>query len=447
MNKRVHNFIVPLVFFYLSGCVFGLDNGLGLTPPMGWMHWQRFRCLIDCDNYPDECISEKLFRSIADRMVEDGYLAAGYEYVMIDDCWASKKRNGNGKLEADPQRFPSGIKNLSDYVSNLGYPGSKDHLQVDADTFAEWGVDYLKLDGCHIDYTKIEIGYIEMQKHLNKTGRPIMFSCSWPDYQEEQGMKVMLHPWYPKHSTYLGYSLFLNECYTVNLIITNVEMFQSNYTALQQTCNLWRNWKDIEDEWASVTGIVDWFAENQDRLAPFAGPGHWNDPDMLIIGDYGLSYEQSKAQMAIWAIMAAPLIMSVDLRTIEPKFRDILLNKDIIAVNQDRLGIQGRFILRKDKIDIWTKPVLPKEEGGHSYAIALMSRRVDGYPYRLNFTMAELGIKNPNGFILKDLYKKDAPLQEINDSESIIIRIKPSGGEILLATAKPSSTPATVEGI
>nr|CAH7752863.1 unnamed protein product [Callosobruchus chinensis] len=380
MNKRVHNFIVPLVFFYLSGCVFGLDNGLGLTPPMGWMHWQRFRCLIDCDNYPDECISEKLFRSIADRMVEDGYLAAGYEYVMIDDCWASKKRNGNGKLEADPQRFPSGIKNLSDYIHGkglkfgiygdygtytcAGYPGSKDHLQVDADTFAEWGVDYLKLDGCHIDYTKIEIGYIEMQKHLNKTGRPIMFSCSWPDYQEEQGM-------------------------------------QSNYTALQQTCNLWRNWKDIEDEWASVTGIVDWFAENQDRLAPFAGPGHWNDPDMLIIGDYGLSYEQSKAQMAIWAIMAAPLIMSVDLRTIEPKFRDILLNKDIIAVNQDRLGIQGKFILRKDKVDIWTKPVLPKEEGGHSYAIALMSRRVDGYPYRLNFTMAELGIKNPNGFILK----------------------------------------------
>nr|CAI5822223.1 unnamed protein product [Callosobruchus analis] len=203
-----------------------------------------------------------------------------------------------------------------------------------------------------------------MQKHLNNTGRPIMFSCSWPDYQEERGMK-------------------------------------SNYTALQQTCNLWRNWKDIEDEWVSVTGIVDWFAGNQDRLAPFAGPGHWNDPDMLIIGDYGLSYEQSKAQMAIWAIMAAPLIMSVDLRTIEPKFRDILLNKDVIAVNQDRLGIQGRFILRKDKIDIWTKPITPKEEGGHSYAIALMSRRVDGYPYRLSFTMAELGIRNPNGFILK----------------------------------------------
>nr|CAI5822227.1 unnamed protein product [Callosobruchus analis] len=251
-------------------------------------------------------------------MVEDGYLAAGYEYVMIDDCWSSKERNSNGRLEADPQRFPSGIKNLSDYIhikglkfgiygdygtyTCAGYPGSKGHLQVDADTFAEWGVDYLKLDGCHI-------GYIEMQKHLNNTGRPIMFSCSWPDYQEERGMK-------------------------------------SNYTALQQTCNLWRNWKDIEDEWVSVTGIVDWFAGNQDRLAPFAGPGHWNDPDMLIIGDYGLSYEQSKAQMAIWAIMAAPLIMSVDLRTIEPKFRDILLNKDVIAVNQDRLGIQGRFILR-----------------------------------------------------------------------------------------------------
>ncbi|CAH1965410.1 unnamed protein product [Acanthoscelides obtectus] len=249
-----------------------------------------------------------------------------------------------------------------------------------------------------------------MQKYLNKTGRPIMFSCSWPDYQEEQGVKA-------------------------------------NYSALQETCNLWRNWKDIEDEWASVTGIVDWFAENQDRLAPFAGPGHWNDPDMLIIGDYGLSYEQSKAQMAIWAIMAAPLIMSVDLRTIEPKFRDILLNKDVIAVNQDRLGIQGRFVIRKERIDIWTKPVLPKEENTNSYAIALMSRRVDGYSYRLNFTLSQLGIKSPDGFILKDLYHPNIPLKEIDDEEHIVVRIKPSGGEILLATAKPSSASVTVEGV
>lgn len=113
---------------------------------------------------------------------------------------------------------------------------------------------------------------------------------------------------------------------------------------MKETCNLWRNWDDIDDTWSNVTNILKWFSDNQDRIAEFSGPGHWNDPDMLIIGNFGLSYEQSKAQMAIWAIMAAPLIMSVDLRTIEPKFRDILLNKDVIKINQDALGIQGRLI-------------------------------------------------------------------------------------------------------
>ncbi|XP_074037241.1 alpha-N-acetylgalactosaminidase [Leptinotarsa decemlineata] len=395
-----------------------LDNGLALTPPMGWMHWQRFRCLIDCDIYPDECVSENLFRVMADHLASDGYLEAGYEYIMIDDCWASKERTSEGKLQPDPIRFPSGLKNLSDYVHGKGlkfgiygdygtltcggYPGSKDYLEIDANTFAEWGVDYLKLDGCYSDYHTIEGGYIKMGKYLNATGRPIVYSCSWPAYQEPEGLK-------------------------------------SNYSLLSEVCNLWRNWDDIEDSWYNVTEILQWFADNQDRISQFSGPGHWNDPDMLIIGNYGLSFEQSKAQMAIWAVMAAPLIMSVDLRTIDQKAKDILLNKDVIAVNQDPLGIMGRLVLTKERIDIWTKPVLPKIDDSYSYAIGFLSHRVDGYPRRINFTLSELGINSSKQYTLKDLFEPENEQKIVTTKKLVFIRVKPTGGVLLLATPEDNS--------
>ncbi|XP_049821078.1 alpha-N-acetylgalactosaminidase-like isoform X2 [Aethina tumida] len=390
-----------------------LDNGLALTPPMGWMHWQRFRCLVDCDAYPDECISEKLFRDMADRLAEDGFKEVGYEYIIIDDCWASKERDENERLQPDPIRFPSGIKALADYVHSkglkfgiygdfgtktcAGYPGSINYLEQDAKTWAEWGVDYLKLDGCYADEKIMEEGYAKMGRYLNQTGRPIVYSCSWPAYQEPLGIK-------------------------------------SNYSALQETCNLWRNWDDIDDGWANVTSILKWFSNNQDRIAPFSGPGHWNDPDMLLIGNFGLSYEQSKAQMAIWAVMAAPLIMSVDLRTIEPKFKEILLNKDIIRVNQDPLGIQGKLVLTKSKIDIWTKPIVPDVNGSQSYAIGIISNRFDGYRYRLNFTLAELNINSQYKYVVTDLYENKEPSKEVGINDLIFVRVAPTGGTLLQVT-------------
>lgn len=390
-----------------------LNNGLALTPPMGWMHWQRFRCVVDCTAYPDDCVSEKLFRDMADRMVADGYKDAGYEYVIIDDCWASKERTTHNKLQPDPERFPSGIKALSDYVHEkglkfgiyadygtqtcAGYPGSIEYLESDAQTFADWGVDYLKLDGCHSEVLTMEIGYGLMGRYLNETGRPIVYSCSWPAYQEPIGI-------------------------------------QANYARLAEVCNLWRNWDDIDDAWVNVTSILKWFSDNQDRIANYSGPGHWNDPDMLIIGNYGLSYEQAKAQMAIWAIMAAPLIMSVDLRTIEPKFRDILLNKDVIKINQDPKGIQGKLVLTKDKIDIWTKPINPVIDNQTSIAIGLLSHRVDGYPYRLNFTLSDLNLDNKSGYIIKDIYENSTVVEIAKPDNTVFIKIKPSGGVLLTAT-------------
>ncbi|KAF7268349.1 hypothetical protein GWI33_018502 [Rhynchophorus ferrugineus] len=380
---------------------------------MGWMHWQRFRCLTDCVVYPDECISEKLFRDMADHLAADGYKDAGYVYIMIDDCWASKERTNDSKLQPDPQRFPSGIKALADYIhakglkfgmyadygtkTCAGYPGSLDYLEKDAQTFAEWDVDYLKFDGCYSEVATMDMGYTLMGKFLNETGRPIVYSCSWPAYEEPLGI-------------------------------------HSNYTKLAEICNLWRNWDDIDDAWSSVTSILEWFSTNQARFADSAGPGHWNDPDMLIIGNYGLSYEQAKAQMAIWAIMAAPLIMSVDLRTIEANFKEIILNKDIIAINQDKLGIQGRFILKRDKIDIWTRPISPIIDGDHTYAIGLLSNRIDGYPYRVNFTLAELNLKHKSGYTIKDVYASTVINTLVKPDDVIYQKVKPSGCVLLTAT-------------
>ncbi|CAG0881583.1 unnamed protein product [Darwinula stevensoni] len=341
-----------------------LDNGLALTPPMGWLSWERFQCNTDCVNDPENCIrsgmmnfeisfhsqcqtltancsfycrsihkqflsfstcSEHLMKTMADLMVSEGYAEAGYKYIIVDDCWLARERDTYGRLQADPQRFPSGIKGLADYVHSkgllfgiyedygdftcAGYPGVLGHLEVDAYTLASWGVDYIKLDGCHSDPKDMDQGYPEFGHYLNRTGRPIVYSCSWPQYQMAHGI-------------------------------------QPNYTAIRSMCNLWRNYGDIEDSWGSVLKIVDYYGDNQESLVPNAGPGHWNDPDMLIIGDFGLSYEESKVQMALWAILAAPLLMSVDLRTIRPEYKAILQNSDIIQVSQDPLGIQGKRIFR-----------------------------------------------------------------------------------------------------
>ncbi|CAG9766354.1 unnamed protein product [Ceutorhynchus assimilis] len=400
-----------------------LDNGLARTPPMGWMHWQRFRCVTDCAAYPDDCISEKLFRDMADHMVSDGFKDAGYEYVMIDDCWASKERdNVTGRLQPNPDRFPSGIKALANYIHDkglkfgiyadygtltcAGYPGSIDHLELDAQTFADWGVDYLKFDGCNSDVMTMESGYSLMSAYLNATGRPIAYSCSWPAYQEPIG----IHP---------------------------------NYEQMSKVCNSWRNWDDIDDSWGNVTNILSWFSKNQDRIAKYSGPGHWNDPDMLIIGNYGLSYEQAKSQMAIWSIMAAPLIMSVDLRTIEAQFRDILLNKEVIAINQDSLGVQGRLELTKDKIDFWIKPIKPIVDDYLSYAIGLLSNRVDGYPYRVNFTLSDLNLVNGNGYMIRDIYDSVTIGEIIKPDDVLFIRVKPSGTVLLTATPLSSSKTVT----
>ncbi|XP_071951372.1 alpha-N-acetylgalactosaminidase-like isoform X4 [Antedon mediterranea] len=366
--------LVVLVSLVVS--VHGLDNGLALTPPMGWMSWERFRCNIDCKNQPNDCIGEKLFMDMADRMVEDGFKDAGYEYVNIDDCWASKERDSAGKLQADPDRFPSGIKKLADYVHSRGlklgiyndfgtktcggYPGSLGHLEVDAKTFAEWGVDMLKMDGCYADVKTMPQGYPNMTKALNATGRPILFSCSWPDY--ERASKI-----------------------------------QPDYKLIAKNCNIWRNYIDIQDSWDSVLKIIDYYAQEQDTLAAVSAPGSFNDPDMLIIGDFSLSVEQAKAQMAMWSILAAPMLMSNDLRTISPEFREILLNKEVIQINQDPSGKMGKRVMQDGDIEVWTKSLDLWEE----HAVTYLNRGDSNQ--RVSLQLKNIGFDYILGYEVRDI--------------------------------------------
>ncbi|GAU97106.1 hypothetical protein RvY_08459 [Ramazzottius varieornatus] len=409
--------LLPLLsFLVFHKPVISLNNGLVLTPPMGWLAWERFRCNIDCENDPENCISERLFMTMAKRIAEDGFKEAGYEYIIIDDCWMTTKRDKDRRLQSDPERFPHGIKYIADYVHSLGlkmgiyqdigtktcigYPGSEGFEKIDVDTFAEWEVDYLKLDGCFKDSALFDRDYPMVGKHLNNTGRKIVYSCSWPAYQVEKKMMV-------------------------------------NWTGIRENCNLWRNYGDIQDSYESITDIIQWYAINQDMLIPIAGPGAWNDPDMLIIGNYGLSLVQAKSQMALWAIMAAPLMMSNDLRNLRPEFKEILLNRDIIEVDQDAMGIQGRQILsamRGFGIEVWRRPVLPVKDVGNetwaSFAVVVWNRRVDGTPFYFPQRLGFYGLTHANGYYVKELFtKKDYGLMKADDE--LPLYVEPSGGVVM----------------
>eukprot|EP00931_Biecheleriopsis_adriatica_P101704 TRINITY_DN76789_c0_g1_i1.p1 TRINITY_DN76789_c0_g1~~TRINITY_DN76789_c0_g1_i1.p1 ORF type:complete len:432 (-),score=70.60 TRINITY_DN76789_c0_g1_i1:22-1317(-) len=298
-------------------------NSLARTPPMGWMSWEVFRCDTDCAKHPTSCIDHHLYEQMTDRINADGYLEAGYNQVSIDDCWENHAgRDEEGRLSPDPSRFPQGMKALGDYMHSKGvqfgiysdegtetcggFPGSKGFEKSDADTFASWGVDYLKLDGCFNNKSGFATGYPAMGAALKASGRNITYSCSWP--------------------AYLG----SNE---------SAKPFSDMIAA---GCNLWRNWNDIQCNWASLSSIIDHWGDYGAVLQTWAGPGHWHDMDMLLIGAKCITQAEERTQMAIWSICASPLIMGNDLRSVPPESKQILLNKDAISVSQDSLGKMGR---------------------------------------------------------------------------------------------------------
>jgi alpha-galactosidase len=306
-----------------------LDNGLARTPPMGFNTWNKFACDV----------SEDLIKGIADAMVSSGMRDAGYQYVVIDDCWQVARDTATGRIVPDPRRFPSGMRALADYVHSKGLkfglytdagrqtcqrrPGSYQHYEIDTRTYAEWGVDYTKVDWCYAEGLDARAQYTQFRDALLAAGRPIVFSiCEWGSHR----------PW--EWAPGVG--------------------------------NLWRTTGDISDRWWSMIRIAD-ASSNHARAA---GPGGWNDPDMLEVGNGGMTAEEYRVHFSLWAIMAAPLMAGNDIRTMSDTTREILTNREVIAVDQDPLGVQGWLAAQPSPdLQVWTKPL---QDG--SRAVALVNR-------------------------------------------------------------------------
>jgi alpha-galactosidase len=334
---------------------------MALTPPMGWNSWNKFQ----------SGVNDGLMRQIADAMVTSGMAAAGYEYVVLDDTW-SGSRDANGRIVPDLVRFPD-MKGLADYVHAKGlkfgihsdrgtltcsnHPASFGYETNDAQTFAEWGVDYVKYDNCNPSPMSkgIEQDFRAMGDALRATGRPMIYSiCAWWFYGWEPSMG-----------------------------------------------QLWRTTTDIEDNWTSVTALLDRNGGDTTRygsctacptasagmcvvcnpavpeaayaapgLAAHAGPGHWNDPDMLEVGNGGMTDTEYRSHFSLWAMMAAPLIAGNDLRSMTPATLEILTNAEVIAVDQDPLGVQGRPINASTTLEVWSKRL----SGAAAYAVVLFNR-------------------------------------------------------------------------
>lgn len=312
-------------------------EGLAPTPPMGWNSWNRFGCDVD----------ERLIRETAEAMVDSGMRDAGYRYVVIDDCWHGE-RDADGFIRPDPERFPSGMKALADYVHSLGLafglysdagwktcagrPGSRGHEYQDAATYAAWGVDYLKYDWCNTEKLAPEGAYLTMREALWAAGRPVVFSiCEWGENE----------PW----------------------------------TWAPALGHLWRTTGDITACWDCEIGHGNWSSwgilkilDKQEALRRYAGPDAWNDPDMLEVGN-GMTEGEDRAHFSLWAMLAAPLLAGNDLRSMSEATRAILTNREVIAVDQDPLGVQGWRYRVEEEIEVWFRPL-----AGGDWAMVILNR-------------------------------------------------------------------------
>ncbi|MDO3695374.1 glycoside hydrolase family 27 protein [Wenyingzhuangia sp. chi5] len=322
MNKKIVLFLF-LLSLNINAQKF---DGLAETPPMGWNSWNTF----------GTDINEKLVKDIADQFIELGLKDAGYEYIVLDDGWMSKERDVNGDLVADPIKFPSGMKVLADYIHSkglkfglyncagsktcAGYPGSRGHEYQDAKLYASWEVDYLKYDWCNTGKINAESAYITMRDALKAAGRPVVFSiCEWGDNE----------PW--KWGKEVGH--------------------------------LWRATGDIINCWDCEIGHGSWSSSGvwtiinmRKDIRESAGPGHWNDFDMMEVGN-GMTAAEDRSHFVMWSMLASPLIMGNDLREMSKETLSTLINKEVISVNQDKLGIQGFRFSNENKMEIWIKPL------------------------------------------------------------------------------------------
>ncbi len=324
-----------------------VDSGVAMTPPMGWNSWNHFACKVTADDV----------RSAADAIASNGMKDAGYTYVNIDDCWQGT-RDEQGRIRAN-QKFHD-MKALVDYVhakglkigiysspgpkTCAGYEGSYGHEEQDAQQYTDWGFDYLKYDWCSAEKvyqpSQMQEVYNKMHDALARMGRPIVFSlCQY------------------------GYARVWQWGAAVG-------------------GNLWRTTEDISDHFdrMSVIGF------DQDGLESFAGPGHWNDPDMLEVGNGGMNHDEYTTHMSLWVLLAAPLLAGNDLSKMTPETLDLLTNKEVIAVDQDAKGVQGHRVAQEGPLEVWAKPLA---DGG--IAVGLFNRGESGNPVIIRFK--DIGIE------------------------------------------------------
>lgn len=293
------------------------------SPPMGWSSWQVFQCSRD--------FNEQRVKGVIDRMVADGYVDAGYRYIVLGDCWQAG-RDVNGKIIVDQERFPSGIADLAEYAHLKGMligiytsagrttcmqkPGSYGYEQQDLETFRDWQVDYIELDWCGADYLVTAVVYQKWRAILNQLKYPVVLSVATPQ-------------------TYSAYD-------------------SQSWLWGRTVADLWRVTPDVQDDWQEVLQVFD----GASRYAPYQRSGEWNDPDMLMVGNNGMTFEEYRTHFGLWVTMAAPLQLSADLRMLSPELKAVVLNPHAIAINQDKLGLQGETVLSTGSIQVVSKPLI-----------------------------------------------------------------------------------------
>jgi alpha-galactosidase len=338
-----------------------LDNGLALTPQMGFNNWNLTHCRSQ--------FNEAFVEGIADTLVSTGLKAAGYQYVNLDDCWAQPTRDSKGNLVPDKTRFPHGIKAVADYVhskglkfglyssagtktcNSAGFPGGLGHEKQDAALWASWGVDYLKYDNCNNQGVDAVKRYTAMRDALAATGRPILYSiCEWGQNQ----------PW----------------------------------TWAAPVGNSWRTTGDINDSYSRMLSIY----KANIKLGKYAGPGHWNDPDMLEVGNGGMSDTEYRTHFTLWAMMSAPLLIGSDIRKASSATLAILRNADVIALDQDAKGVQGNEISSANGLHVIRKPLANGDT-----AVALFNET--GTTAQISTTLSAIGISSGTHQLI-DLWSK-----------------------------------------
>ncbi|MFI5634933.1 NEW3 domain-containing protein [Streptomyces sp. NPDC051664] len=383
------------------------------TPPMGWNDWSYYQCNID----------ENTILGNARALVSSGLAAKGYDTVTTDDCWMARSRDSSGNLVSDPVKFPHGMDYVGVQLHAMGlkfgiyedagtttcggYPGSLDHWQQDADLFAKWGVDYVKLDGCNVptkpgetDEQSYHDTYSAWSQAMLNTGRPMVFSVSAPAYFQDG----------PDWDKVIGWSA--------------------------QVGNLWREGADValgqESPAAKWSSLKYNYAYNV-ALADLQSPGRWNDPDFLLAGDSGLTRDEIQSQMSLWSVMAAPLISSTDLTHLSADALAVLGNRDVIAVDQDPKGLQGRIVQQGDGYDVLSKPLANGDR-----AVALFNKSDSALT--ISTSAATAGFGHGSSFVLKDLVTKHVTrttgtiAADVPPHASVLYRVS-AGGDLFVPPA------------